>query len=748
MAKYANVIVDISHEKLDKTFQYLIPQELAEEVRVGVLVDIPFGNRALTGYVVELTDEAEFDVSRLKTIVGVKKGSVPIESQLIALAGWMRKNYGGTMNQALKTVIPIKQKTKAIERKILKRIISREEAIHTLALYESKHYKAKVKLLRELMEHSELEQTLVTQKLNVGLSTIKAMERDKIIEVQITKEYRNPVNHLTSKGYHLTLNERQQAVVDRITANMKAGENKTYLLKGVTGSGKTEVYMELIAHTIASGKQAIVLIPEIALTFQTVMRFYNRFGDRVSIMNSRLSQGEKYDQYLRAKNGDIDIMIGPRSALFAPFERLGLIIIDEEHEASYKSEPIPRYHARETAIERARMNHASVVLGSATPSLDSYYQTKNGVFELVELTQRVQEKPLPNCEVIDLREELKNGNRSILSARLQELMEERLAKKQQIMLFLNRRGVAGFMSCRSCGHVVKCPHCDVSLSQHNNGKMVCHYCGYEEPEPSVCPACGSKYISGFKAGTQKIEEIVSKRFPQANVLRMDFDTTRTKDSYEQILQAFANQEADILIGTQMIVKGHDFPNVTLVGVLAADMSLHVSDFHAAERTFQLLTQAAGRAGRGDEPGDVVIQTYNPEHYAVLTAKEQNYEQFYEQEIVYRQLGFYPPVWNLLLIMCTSENEISLQSASEKIAKRLQKHVKEDTEFERKPIQIVGPADATIAKVNDVYRKVIYIKTKDYQNLVLLKDRLEYYMKDNRDFGQVSVQFDFNPMSGF
>ena len=748
MYKYANVIVDISHEKLDKTFQYLIPQELADEVRVGVLVDIPFGKRSITGYVVELTDEAEFDVSRLKPIIGVKKGSVPIESQLIALAGWMRKNYGGTMNQALKTVIPIKHKTKAIERKILKLLIDKEEAIHTLAKYEDKHFTAKAKLLRELMKAGELEQTLVTQKLNVPTSTIKALERDHILEIYITKEYRNPVNHLESKGYHLTLNEKQQAVVDRITTDIEAGQNKTYLLKGVTGSGKTEVYMELIAHTIAKGKQAIVLIPEIALTFQTVMRFYNRFGNRVSIMNSRLSQGERYDQYLRAKNGDIDIMIGPRSALFAPFERLGLIIIDEEHETSYKSETIPRYHARETAIERARMNGASVILGSATPSLDSYYHAQNGAYELLELTQRVQEKPLPSCEVIDLRDELKKGNRSILSVRLQELMEDRLEKKQQMMLFLNRRGVAGFMSCRACGHVIKCPHCDVSLSQHNNGKMVCHYCGYEEPEPKTCPSCGSKYISGFKAGTQKIEELVRKRFPQARVLRMDFDTTRTKEAHEQILQAFANQEADILIGTQMIVKGHDFPNVTLVGVLAADMSLHISDFHAAERTFQLLTQAAGRAGRGDEPGNVIIQTYNPEHYAVLSAKAQDYESFYEQEIMYRQLGFYPPVWNLLLVMCTSEDEKKLQFASEKIVRRLQETLDTEEIFHKKAIHMVGPADATIARVNDVYRKVIYIKTKDYQDLVLLKDRLEYYMKDNKDFGQVSVQFDFNPMNGF
>lgn len=765
MSKYANVIVDISHEKLDKTFQYLIPEELREQVQIGTQVDIPFGSRTITGYVVELTDEAEFDVNRLKPIMRVKKDSVPIESQLIALAGWMRKNYGGTMNQALKTVIPIKQKTKAVERKILKLLLSREEAARTLALFESKHFTAKARLLRELMQEGALDYSVVTQRLHVSAATVRNLESQKILEIQVSREYRNPVNHLESRGYHLILNERQQAVVDKVTANMQAGIHKTYLLKGVTGSGKTEVYMELIAHTIAAGKQAIVLIPEIALTYQTVMRFYNRFGDKVSIMNSRLSVGERYDQYLRAKNGDIDIMIGPRSALFAPFSGLGLIIIDEEHENSYKSEPVPRYHARETAIERARMNGASVILGSATPSVESYYHAKNGDYELLELTQRVQEKPLPSCEVVDLRDELRKGNRSIFSERLQELMEDRLVNGQQTMLFINRRGVAGIMSCRACGYVVKCPHCEVSLSQHNNGKMVCHYCGYEEPVPKTCPSCGSKYISGFKAGTQKIEEMVKQRFPNARVLRMDFDTTRTKDSYEQILQAFANQEADILIGTQMIVKGHDFPNVTLVGVLAADMSLHVSDFHAAERTFQLLTQAAGRAGRGTLPGDVVIQTYNPQHYAVLTAKEQDYEAFYAQEILYRKLGFYPPVGNLLVIMCTSEQKQRLHIATECLARHLKKLIGQSTEdsfseaaaanrnFSEKvlagqKIQLVGPTDATIAKVNDIYREVIYIKTGEYRTLVFLKDKLEWYMQDNRDFAYVSVQFDFNPMSGF
>ena len=748
MSKYANIIVDISHEKLDKTFQYRVPDELEDVIKIGVAVDVPFGNRQISGYVVELTDEAEFDVNKIKPIIGIKAQSVAIESQLIELAGWIKDNYGSTMNQALKTVIPIKKETKAVCRRNLHLAISEKDAMQKLAFFEDKHQTARARLLRELINLKELDYSIVTGKLNVSSAVIKALTQQGIISVESTNDYRNPISHLAQKEYSISLNEQQQSVVDTVCQEYEHGQRNTYLLKGVTGSGKTEVYMELISYMISKGKQAIVLIPEIALTYQTVMRFYNRFGNRVSIMNSRLSAGERYDQFQRAKNGDIDIMIGPRSALFTPFSNIGIIIIDEEHENSYKSETTPRYHAREVAIKRASMNDACVVLGSATPSVDSYYSAMCGQYKLLEMKKRVSDKKLPKCEVIDLRAELKAGNRSILSERLQELMEQRLLDKQQIMLFLNRRGVSGFMSCRECGYVVKCPHCDVSLSQHNNGKMVCHYCGYEIPTPTVCPSCGSKYISGFKAGTQKVEEMVQKRFPQARVLRMDFDTTRTKDSYEQILQSFANQEADILIGTQMIVKGHDFPNVTLVGVLAADMSLHVSDFHAAERTFQLLTQAAGRAGRGQKPGDVVIQTYNPEHYAVLTAKAQNYEEFYEQEILYRQMGFYPPVWNLLVVMCTSEKEDVLTRMSEKLVKRLQMHLDTEILLQGQRIQLVGPADATIARVNDVYRKVIYIKTKDYEHLVLLKNRLEYYMKDNREFQNVSVQFDFNPMSGF
>ena len=741
---YANIIVDISLDKLDKTFQYAIPSQLREQIHPGVQVDIPFGKRTLTGYVVEVTEEPEFDVDKIRPLIGIHEGSVPMESQLIEMAAWIRKNYGSTMNQALKTVLPIKKQTRHVERKTVKLLLNEAQAQQKLALFESRHYKAKARLLRELIAQKEIDYTMVTQKLNVSAATIRNLQEQQILQIETTTCYRNPVQHLTQEGYHLTLNENQTQVVDRITEDMDSGHPKTYLLKGVTGSGKTEVYMELIAHVLAAGRQAIVLIPEIALTYQTVMRFYNRFGDRVSIMNSRLSQGERYDQYERAKAGEIDIMIGPRSALFTPFERLGLIIIDEEHENSYKSETSPRYHAREVAIERARINHAAVVLGSATPSIDSYYMAQTRRYQLLEMTQRVKNQALPTCEVVDLRQELRDGNRSILSKRLQELMEERLEKKQQTMLFLNRRGVSGFISCRACGYVVKCPHCDVSLSQHAGGRMVCHYCGYEERQPKVCPSCGSKYLGGFKAGTQKIEMLVKQRFPKARVLRMDFDTTRTKDSYEKILQAFANQEADILIGTQMIVKGHDFPNVTLVGVLAADMSLHVADYHAAERTFQLLTQAVGRAGRGQLPGQAIIQTYDPEHFAIQTAKAQDYEAFYQHEIAYRKMMHYPPIWNMLLVHCMGKNEQITQQTAQLMADKLQSAIKRSG----KPVLLVGPADATIAKVNDIYRKVLYMKAADYQTLVALKDALEQFGKKTNAFSNVTIQFDFNPSSGF
>lgn len=747
MAEYANIIVDISHEKLDKTFQYKIPEHLQTELAVGMQVEIPFGNgsRKTRGYVIELTDTPEYDVAKLKEIGAVVEGSIPIESQLIALAGWMRKNYGATMNHALKTVLPIKQKAGEKKKRFVKLEVSREEAEEHLALFEKKHQVARARLLSALLEQNPLPYEVVTRKLNMTSVVVRTMEEMGILSVEEERAYRSPLGEMKREEKRLKLNEEQQGIVDRIWQEFEQEQYHTYLLHGVTGSGKTAVYIELIEQVVKSKRQAIVLIPEIALTYQTVVRFYQRFGERVSILNSKMSPGERYDQFERAKKGELDVMIGPRSALFTPFSKLGIIIIDEEHETSYKSETLPRYHARETAIERARVAGASVVLGSATPSIDSYHKAKKGEYILLELEKRIEEKPLPVCYTVDLREELKQGNRSILSEKLQGLMEERLKNHQQTMLFMNRRGVAGFVSCRACGHVLKCPHCDVSLSQHNNGKMVCHYCGYEEPAPKICPECGSKYISGFKAGTQKIEEIVKKRFPGARVLRMDFDTTRNKDGYEKILSAFANQEADILIGTQMIVKGHDFPNVTLVGVLAADLSLYVSDYHGPERTFQLITQAAGRAGRGKLPGEVVIQTYSPEHYCMELAEKQDYKKFYETEITYRELMNYPPCGHMMVMLVASKDERTADFS----AKLLAAKIRQSQEKGKLPgLHLIGPANAAVAKVKDIYKRVIYFKHADYQELVKIKDVLEQFVSSHREFANVIVQFDFNPMNGF
>ncbi len=748
MAEFANIIIDISHEKLDKAFQYRVPAHLQETLSLGMQVEIPFGNgdRATTGYVVGLSGTPEYDVDKIKEIRGIVEGSVPIESQLIALAGWMRENYGGTMNHALKTVLPIKQKTKEKKQREIKLLLKPEEAKEQLALFEKKNHKARARLLLALMEQNPIPYEAVTGKLNITASVIRAMASMGVLSVEEKRKYRSPFGQeFPQEQKRLVLNQGQQGIVDRIWQDFLEGNHKTWLIHGVTGSGKTAVYIELIEKAVQQGKQAIVLIPEIALTYQTVVRFYQRFGERVSILNSKMSAGERYDQFERAKNGELDVMIGPRSALFTPFSNLGFIIIDEEHETSYKSETVPRYHARETAIERARMAGAAVVLGSATPSLDSYYKAKQGEYTLLELEKRIEEKPLPACEIIDLREELKQGNRSILSGRLEELIKDRLKNHQQAMLFINRRGMAGFVSCRSCGHVLKCPHCDVSLSQHNNGKMVCHYCGYEEPVPKVCPECGSKYISGFKAGTQKVEEIVKKRFPEARVLRMDFDTTRNKAGYEKILSAFANQEADILIGTQMIVKGHDFPNVTLVGVLAADLSLYVSDFHAAERTFQLLTQAAGRAGRGRLPGEVVIQTYSPEHYCIQLAAQQDYARFYEAELQCRGLMGYPPCGHMMAMLVASPDEMTAFLCAELLSQKVRQA---QTKGKLPGLTVVGPTNAPVAKVKDIYKKVIYFKHKEYPELVKIKDVLETFVNSHREFANVTIQFDFNPMNGF
>lgn len=741
---FANIIIDITHEKLDKVFQYSIPSHLEGMLKVGAEVVVPFGrgNKETKGYIVGFSDKADYDESKIKPVLKIAENSVAIESRLVALAAWMKEYYGGTMIQALKTVLPIKRQEKAKEKRRICLAVTAEEGRKQLDIYLHKNQKARARLMAGLLDQPEQEYELVTKKLNITAAVIRSLEDKGLLKIETKQVFRNPIHHRVRERTEVEFTPEQNLAVNTFWRDYSKGMRKTYLIYGITGSGKTEVYMEMIDRVVQEGKQAIVLIPEIALTYQTVMRFYGKFGDRVSILNSRLSQGERFDQMERVKKGEIDVMIGPRSALFTPFSNLGLIVIDEEHETTYKSEQMPRYHARETAVKRAQMEGASVILGSATPSLDAFYKTQAGEYELIKMKNRAQFQKLPDVHIVDMRRELKNGNRSILSDSLKELMAERLEKRQQIMLFLNRRGYAGFVSCRACGYVVKCPHCDVSLASHKNGKLVCHYCGYEEPHIKQCPSCGSQYIGGFRAGTQQIEELVKKEFSNARVLRMDMDTTREKDGHEKILEAFASEEADILIGTQMIVKGHDFPNVTLVGILAADMSLYSNDYRAGERTFQLLTQAAGRAGRGETKGEVIIQTYSPEHYSIQMAQAQDYDGFYEAEISYRELMGYPPVDQLLAVLMTGQDEALLTKAADYLkeyALRMDRH---------KLLTVIGPASPFVGKVNDVYRKVLYIKSEKYELLIEAKNRLEQYIEINQGFNPLRIQFDFNPMNVF
>lgn len=763
--RYANVSVDISHEKVDRPFQYKIPEALTGILEPGMCVNIPFGkgNTLRQGYVLELTDKAEYAADKLKEINSIVTDSVTAEADSIKLAAWMKKNYGSTMIAALKTVLPVKQTLKPKEKKKISRLMSEEEIISLLGECLRKHQNAKARVLKELVKEPVLPYELVNRQLNVSAAALQGLETQGVITIEKENFYRNPVRIEAKPEEKKSLSREQAAIRDSILSDYYAGIRKTYLIRGITGSGKTEVYLSVIEEVIAGGKQCIVLIPEIALTYQTLLRFYKRFGDRVSVMNSTLSAGEKYDQCERAKRGEIDVIIGPRSALFVPFPNLGLIVMDEEHESSYKSESMPKYHARETAQQLANIKHASLILGSATPSLEAFYRAKEGEYELFTLDRRLTGGSLAQAAVIDLREELKKGNRSIFSTHLQERMEECLERKEQMMLFLNRRGYAGFVSCRSCGFVMKCPHCDVSLSQHKGNKMVCHYCGYETIQPSKCPSCFSPYLLGFKAGTQQIEEQLSRRFPQARVLRMDRDTTKKKNSYEEILTAFSEGKADILLGTQMIVKGHDFPNVTLVGILAADLSLNDSDYRAGERTFQLLTQAAGRAGRGEKPGKVIIQTYRPDHYSIIRAAAQDYEAFYEEEILYRELAAYPPAAHMLAMLITTAEEGRGEALADKLAQRLRKQAAAGSQDQPQQVnasgqqagaggpgrnvQIIGPAKAAIGKINDIYRFVIYCKHSDYEKLTELKDTAELFMEQNGQKKE-SIQFDFDPMDNY
>ena len=721
---YADVIIDISVSALDRTFQYRIPEELTKEAGIGSPVLIPFGSsdKLRKGYIVGIGTEPKWPESKIKEIAEIPKKDLTIEDTMVGLAYWMKEQYGGTLFDALRTVIPMRQKVQKKEKRIIRRVAGAEDIRLAYLTAAAKKHKAKARLLESLCTQDFIPYEIASGKMNIPKATVDYYVGAGLLEVCTVSG-----DAYDGEGLTVSLNGEQENAIKTVLT--RRGEGKPFLLFGITGSGKTEVYIGIIEQILREGKQAIVLIPEIALTYQTLLRFWHCFGDRVGYVHSKMAASERYLQYEKARRGETSVMIGPRSALFTPFSNLGLIVIDEEQEPSYHSETTPKYYSDEVAMKRAKDSGAAVVFGSATPSVKSFLRAEKGEYTLLELTHRAKEgAELAKAEIVDMRAELNSGNRSILSRSLRQAITECLSNKQQAMLFLNRRGFSGFISCRSCGEVIKCPHCDVSMTVHRSGNLQCHYCGHTARMPAVCPACGSKYIASFGIGTQKIEEMVKKEFPQARVMRMDADTTKGKDGYETILSAFSEGKADILVGTQMIVKGHDFGNVTLVGVLAADLSLGVSEYSAAERTFHLLAQAAGRAGRDRLSGKVILQTYRPEHYALLAAAAQDYRAFYKQEILYRRISKYPPCASLLRVLGLGADENRLTEEMKKLAEAIR----------GEGVTVLGPAPDGLRYAMDEFRVVLYVKAATKEPLIEVRKKLEQIRPDD-----LPLQFEFS-----
>ena len=706
---YAEIIIDITNEALDRAYTYHIPEGM--DLHVGDRVTIPFGasNAEKTGYVVGLRENFDYDPSKVKDIAAVIPDAISVQEQLIHLAAWMSTEYGTTMNQCLKTVLPVRRTVRKNARRI-----------DPIRMYQN-----------EQDEYHDLNPA----QAQAAAAVIAGYQ------ACVAKRTASPVTSVSGDTETVA---SERSGTPSLAEAKAAGEAAPadghtvprYLLHGITGSGKTEVYLHIMEEVIRRGDQVILLIPEISLTYQTVRRVSTRFQGRVAILNSRMSIGERFEQYTKCERGEVNVLIGPRSAVFAPFERLGLIIMDEEHESAYKSETAPRYETRDVAYERARLAGCPVLYGSATPSLTIYSAALRGEVQLLELLERAHVgAQLAETEIIDLREELAKGNRSILSERLYTLMQEKLERKEQIMLFMNRRGYSNFVSCRSCGEALKCPHCDITLTLHRDGSLRCHYCGYQTRLMKLCPSCGSPYLAPFGFGTEKLESYVKKVFPTASVLRMDADTTKRKGDHERILEKFRKHQADILIGTQMIVKGHDFPDVTLVGLIAADLNLSAPDFKASERTFQLLTQAAGRAGRGAQAGTVIIQTYQPDHYAIVLSKRQDYKAFYEKEFRFRKLMGYPPTERLMTIQLASKDEDFLSMVSAAAAEGFQ------LDCSAEGAELIGPLEASVYRINDVYRKIVYIKHPSHDIIIRLRDRFTERVRQHDRRGLVLLNYD-------
>ena len=710
----AQVIINSNVKNLNRIFDYNVPSKMQGTICVGDRVLVPFGNKKTyeEGFIVGLKENTQYKV---KDIAKIQEG-IKLTEENIDLAKLMARRYFCNISDCIKLMLPPGTLNKNIDSRVkdktlnfvyLKKDIEEiEEDIENKIIKSEKQKRVLNFLIQnEGIQTTELE--IITDTTN---AVLKALEKKEYIEIIEEKIERNPfLNKDIKPTKKLKLTEEQQNAFNKIDETINNNENKEFLLYGVTGSGKTEIYLQLIEKIIQKNKTAIVLVPEISLTPQMVERFIARFGqEKIAVLHSKLSIGERYDQWNKIKNGECKIVIGARSAIFAPIQNLGLIIIDEEHDSSYKSETNPRYNAKELAGYMAKKNNIPLVLGSATPDISTYYKAENNKIEMLKLTKRANESNLPKVDVIDLREELANGNRSILSRKLYEEIEKNLKDKKQTILFLNRRGYSTFVMCRDCGYTVKCKNCNITMTYHiKTNKLKCHYCGHEEKNLTECPECHSKNIKYFGTGTQRLEEDINKIFPEATTIRMDIDTVTRKNSHEEILNKFKNDNIDILIGTQMVVKGHHFPNVTLVGVIAADSSLYIEDYRANERTFQILTQVAGRAGREKLPGRVIIQTYNPDNFAIECSKKQNYDEFYETEIELRKQLKYPPFCDIISIGLTDTDNNKIKNVSEKLYNNISRTIKN----EKMDFNIYKPLPCPIDKIKNKYRWRIILKGK-------------------------------------
>lgn len=716
----AKVLVEINNINVDKTFDYIVPFEYIEKIKIGMRVKVPFASRELEGFVLDLANSVD-DNYELKEIISIVDAEPILNNELLHLGKFMSKKYFSTLISCYQTMLP-----KAL--KAQNRTNINKKMIKYVELCSNSFSKLKPNQ-EKIVEYLRVNGKVKKEEVNkISVSGVNTLIKNGIIIESLIEEYRLVTKDINKEKEAFKLTVEQQEAKNKILSQT---QSSVFLLHGVTGSGKTVVYMEIVEEMLKRGNDSIFLVPEISLTPQMVYHFKSRFGDEVAVLHSRLSEGEKYDEYRKIVEGKVHIVVGARSAVFAPFKNLGAIIIDEEHTTSYKQDNNPKYSAIEIAIERAKNNNAIVILGSATPSLETYARSIKGLYTLVELKHRVNTNNLPLVEIVDMSKEKHRG--SIFSSRLITEVNKRLEKHEQIILLLNRRGYSSFITCSNCGYTAKCPHCDITLTYHKTSNTLrCHYCGYADKMNDICPSCGEKAIKTLGTGTEKVEEEIKKVF-NARVIRMDLDTTSRKGSHEKIITAFKNHEYDILLGTQMIAKGLDFSNVTLVGVINADTSLMIPNYRSNEYTFQLLMQTAGRSGRGEKKGSVIIQTFNPEHYAITLASKHDYIDFFKQEMEVRRKLSYPPYYYLIYIKVIGKDYNKISVESNKIASILTRELKNS--------KILGPTTCSVFKLNGLFRFGIIIKYKKEEKMEGVLQSLVNHYKGNQT---VKVDIDVNP----